>query len=77
MTGSTSRSSNEAEAQYLTYTLVELGSGSSEKTRLILDALPGAGHLRRYVPVDVSAAALEIRQARTERIEGASAELDW
>lgn len=59
MTGSTSRSSNEAEAQYLTYTLVELGSGSSEKTRLILDALPGAGHLRRYVPVDVSAAALE------------------
>lgn len=39
-------------------TLVELGSGSSEKTRLILDALTRAGHLRRYVPVDVSATAL-------------------
>ncbi|MFZ1527478.1 MAG: L-histidine N(alpha)-methyltransferase [Ferruginibacter sp.] len=39
-------------------TLVELGSGSSEKTRLILDALARAGHLRRYVPVDVSATAL-------------------
>lgn len=40
-------------------TLVELGSGSSEKTRLLLDALDRAGHLRRYVPVDVSDAALE------------------
>ncbi len=40
-------------------TLVELGSGSSEKTRLLLDALGSAGHLRRYVPVDVSASALE------------------
>lgn len=40
-------------------TLVELGSGSSEKTRLLLDALAAAGHLRRYVPVDVSVAALE------------------
>jgi len=39
-------------------TLVELGSGSSDKTRLLLDALASAGHLRRYVPVDVSAVAL-------------------
>jgi L-histidine N-alpha-methyltransferase len=39
-------------------TLVELGSGSSEKTRLLLDAMTAAGHLRRYVPVDVSGAAL-------------------
>src|SRR5437762_12432101 len=31
-------------------TLVELGSGSSEKTRLLLDALAGAGTLRRFVP---------------------------
>ncbi|GAA3198054.1 L-histidine N(alpha)-methyltransferase [Actinocorallia longicatena] len=31
-------------------TLVELGAGSGEKTRLLLDALPLAG----YVPVDVS-----------------------
>jgi L-histidine Nalpha-methyltransferase len=39
-------------------TLVELGSGSADKTRLLLDALSGAGTLRRYVPVDVSEAAL-------------------
>ncbi|MET8289454.1 L-histidine N(alpha)-methyltransferase [Streptomyces sp. NPDC005132] len=36
-------------------TLVELGSGSSEKTRLLLDALPG---LHTYVPVDVNESAL-------------------
>jgi L-histidine N-alpha-methyltransferase len=42
-------------------TLVELGSGSSEKTRLLLDAFTRAGTLRRYVPQDVSAPAL--RQA--------------
>jgi L-histidine Nalpha-methyltransferase len=39
-------------------TLVELGSGSSEKTRLLLSALREAGTLRRYVPVDVSESAL-------------------
>jgi L-histidine Nalpha-methyltransferase len=38
--------------------LVELGSGSSEKTRLLLDALRDAGTLRAYVPVDVSETAL-------------------
>jgi L-histidine Nalpha-methyltransferase len=42
-------------------TLVELGSGSSRKTRLLLDALTAAGTLRAYVPVDVSESAL--RQA--------------
>ncbi|MEV4338902.1 L-histidine N(alpha)-methyltransferase [Streptomyces sp. NPDC049590] len=36
-------------------TLVELGSGSSEKTRHLIDALPG---LAAYVPVDVSESAL-------------------
>ncbi|MFD7712509.1 L-histidine N(alpha)-methyltransferase [Streptomyces sp. NPDC059785] len=36
-------------------TLVELGSGSSEKTRHLLDALPD---LHTYVPVDVSESAL-------------------
>src|SRR5438552_13252159 len=35
-------------------TLVELGSGTSEKTRLLLDALATAGTLRRFVPFDVS-----------------------
>lgn len=39
-------------------TLVELGSGSSEKTRLLLDALCATGTLRRFVPLDVSKAAL-------------------
>ncbi|MFF7236256.1 L-histidine N(alpha)-methyltransferase [Streptomyces collinus] len=36
-------------------TLVELGSGSSEKTRFLIDALTD---LRSYVPVDVSESAL-------------------
>ncbi|HWN27918.1 MAG TPA: L-histidine N(alpha)-methyltransferase [Actinomycetospora sp.] len=40
-------------------TLVELGSGSSSKTPVLLDALDRAGTLRRYVPVDVSPSALE------------------
>jgi L-histidine N-alpha-methyltransferase len=35
-------------------TLVELGSGTSEKTRLLLDGLARAGRLRRFVPFDVS-----------------------
>ncbi len=34
-------------------TLVELGSGTSEKTRMLLDALSAAGTLRRFVPFDV------------------------
>jgi L-histidine N-alpha-methyltransferase len=34
-------------------TLVELGSGTSEKTTLLLDALHDAGRLRRFVPFDV------------------------
>ncbi|MES9606529.1 L-histidine N(alpha)-methyltransferase [Actinomadura sp. NPDC000929] len=38
-------------------TLLELGAGSGEKTRLLLDAL--AGTLRTYVPVDVSGDFLE------------------
>ncbi|CAL9357853.1 L-histidine N(alpha)-methyltransferase [Streptomyces sp. enrichment culture] len=39
-------------------TLVELGSGSSEKTRVLLDALTERNGLRGYVPVDVSESAL-------------------
>jgi L-histidine N-alpha-methyltransferase len=38
--------------------LVELGAGSAEKTRALLDALRDAGGLRRYVAVDVSEGAL-------------------
>jgi L-histidine N-alpha-methyltransferase len=40
-------------------TLVELGSGTSEKTRLLLRALTGAGTLRRFVPFDVDPVVLE------------------
>lgn len=39
-------------------TLVELGAGSAEKTRLLLTALRDSGVLREYVPVDVSASAV-------------------
>lgn len=35
-------------------TLVEIGSGSSEKTRHLLDALRDTGRLRRFVAFDVS-----------------------
>lgn len=40
-------------------TLVELGSGTSEKTRLLLGALRGSGSLRRFVPFDVDAGMLQ------------------
>jgi L-histidine N-alpha-methyltransferase len=39
-------------------TLVELGSGTSEKTQLLLEGLAGAGRLRRIVVFDVSEATL-------------------
>jgi L-histidine N-alpha-methyltransferase len=39
-------------------TLVELGSGTSEKTRLLLDALAQRGSLRKFVPFDVDAGIL-------------------
>lgn len=38
--------------------LVELGSGSSEKTRLLLEALRAGGTLEEFVPLDVSESAL-------------------
>jgi L-histidine N-alpha-methyltransferase len=38
--------------------LVELGSGTSEKTRLLLSALREAGTLRRFVPFDVDQSVL-------------------
>jgi len=34
--------------------LVELGSGTAAKTRVLLDALTAAGTLARYIPVDVT-----------------------
>ena len=39
-------------------TLIELGSGTSEKTRLLLDAFHRRGTLRRFVPFDVDEGTL-------------------
>lgn len=39
--------------------LVELGSGSSTKTRLLLDAYQNLGHSSKYVPIDVSESILQ------------------
>ncbi len=44
-------------------TLVELGSGTSEKTRMLLDALREQGSLRRFIPFDVDASVLEMAGA--------------
>lgn len=41
-------------------TLVELGSGTSEKSRVLLDAMQANGQLKRYVPFDVSEEMLRI-----------------
>ncbi|MBW1604219.1 L-histidine N(alpha)-methyltransferase [Streptomyces sp. JJ66] len=53
------------------HSLVELGSGSSRKTRLLLDALTAHGTLQRYAPLDVSEDALtEAGQALTADYPG-------
>jgi len=39
-------------------TLVELGSGTSEKTRILLDALRDGGALQRFIPFDVDSSVL-------------------
>ncbi|WP_413160051.1 L-histidine N(alpha)-methyltransferase [Capilliphycus salinus ALCB114379] len=39
--------------------LVELGSGSSTKTRILLDAYQNLGHPLRYLPIDISGGMLE------------------
>jgi len=44
-------------------TVVELGSGTSAKTRLLLDAFARAGSLRRFVPFDVAEATLRTAAA--------------
>jgi L-histidine Nalpha-methyltransferase len=50
-----------------TRTLVELGAGSAEKSRVILDAMRGAGTGELYVPIDVSATFLAGTAARLRR----------
>ena len=47
-------------------TLVELGSGTADKTRLLLDPLRDLGTLREYVPVDVSESALVTAAGRMQ-----------
>lgn len=44
----------ELAATYAPQRLVEFGSGSASKTRLLLSAMRDAGTLRRYVPIDIS-----------------------
>lgn len=48
-------------------TLVELGSGTSEKTRQLLDALRARGSLRKFVPFDVDANVLSESAAAIQR----------
>jgi L-histidine Nalpha-methyltransferase len=48
-------------------TLVELGSGTSEKTRILLKALHDAGALRRFVPFDVDASMLSAASTAIQR----------
>lgn len=48
-------------------TLVELGSGTSEKTRMLLDALRERGSLRRFVPFDVDASVLSTAASAIQR----------
>jgi L-histidine N-alpha-methyltransferase len=51
--------------------LVELGSGTAAKTRVLLDALSDAGTLARYVPVDVTETMVrECAIALTEEYPG-------
>jgi L-histidine Nalpha-methyltransferase len=52
-------------------TLVELGSGTADKTRLLLDALHDGGTLASFIPVDVSESALVTAATRMlERYPG-------
>ena len=50
-----------------TGTLVELGAGSAEKSRIILSAMRAAGTAGLYVPIDVSASFLEQTAGRLRR----------
>jgi L-histidine N-alpha-methyltransferase len=52
-------------------TLVELGAGNCEKTRILLQAMRSAGTLGRYVPLDVDEATLvEAARALIEEYPG-------
>lgn len=53
------RHAGDIAARTRSETLVELGAGACEKSRVLLEALAALGSLRRYVPFDVSADFLE------------------
>jgi L-histidine N-alpha-methyltransferase len=59
--------STEIAAASRADTLVELGSGTSEKTRLLLDALRDRAALRSFVPFDVDASVLEATAVAIQR----------
>ncbi|HEY8258469.1 MAG TPA: L-histidine N(alpha)-methyltransferase [Gemmatimonadales bacterium] len=50
-----------------TRTLVELGAGSAEKSRIILNAMRAASTAELYVPIDVSATFLSLTAATLRR----------
>ncbi len=56
--------SDEIAAACDATTVVELGSGTSDKTRLLLDAFVATGRLTRFVPIDVSEATLRAAAAQ-------------
>jgi len=53
--------------EFLPDDIVEIGSGSSEKTRRVLDAVTAKGRGVRYVPLDVDRLTLEASAARLLR----------
>jgi L-histidine Nalpha-methyltransferase len=59
------RSAEICEAANRPASLIELGSGSARKTRVLLDAMKCAGCLETYCPVDISE---EITRDAAERI---------
>lgn len=58
--------STEIAAASQADTLVELGSGTSEKTRMLLNALRDRGSLRSFVPFDVDASVLSAAAAAVQ-----------
>jgi L-histidine N-alpha-methyltransferase len=64
-------SAGEVAALARADTLVELGSGTSEKTRLLLGAMAASGALRRFVPLDVSEEVLREAAAAVAASYGA------
>ena len=57
----------ELMAQLGTRTLIELGAGNAEKSRIILDAMRATGLAELYVPIDVSATFLSLTAAQLRR----------